>query len=167
MVSFEPASFVLVSHNVDETYQIGRRLGTLLQAGDIVCLSGDLGAGKTALARGIGRGWGALEAVTSPTFTLVHEHHRNQNGHMLYHIDCYRLQRSADAWSIGLDDLLHDDGILVIEWPEHIADVLPPEHLWIAIDMLDETRRRLHFRPAGPHFHALAETLRQDLARAW
>jgi len=166
VVSFEPASFELVSHNVDETYQIGHHLGTLLQAGDVVCLAGDLGAGKTALTRGIGGGWGALEAVTSPTFTLVHEHHRDQNDHTLYHIDCYRLQGSADAWSIGLDDLLHDDGILVIEWPENIADVLPGERLWVAIDMVDENRRRLHFRATGSRFRALVESLRQELARA-
>jgi tRNA threonylcarbamoyladenosine biosynthesis protein TsaE len=165
-VSFEPAPFEVISHNVDETYQIGHHLGTLLRAGDIICLAGDLGAGKTALTRGIGRGWGALEAVTSPTFTLVHEHRRSQDDLTLYHIDCYRLQGSADAWSIGLDDLLHNDGILVIEWAKNIADVLPAERLWIAIDVLNDTHRRLTFGAAGRRFRALVEGLRQELARA-
>ena len=166
MIAFEPASHRLISQNVDETLQIGHYLGSLLQAGDTICLSGDLGAGKTALTRGICRGWGALEAVTSPTFTLIHEHHRRQNAQTLYHIDCYRLQGSADAWSIGLDDLLHGDGILVIEWPENIIDVLPPERLWIAISILDETRRGLNFQATGRRFQALVERFRREMARA-
>src|SRR5882724_1986861 len=81
----------LTSHSVDETVQFGVRLGQRLLGGDVVCLSGDLGAGKTALASGIGKGWGALELVNSPTFVFVHEHRRTDDDVRLYHLDCYRL----------------------------------------------------------------------------
>ena len=80
-----------VSSSVEQTTRLGVRLGELLQIHDLVCLSGDLGAGKTALARGIGRGWGSGLRVTSPTFTLVNEYPRLADGRVLYHIDCYRL----------------------------------------------------------------------------
>ncbi|NLX11994.1 MAG: tRNA (adenosine(37)-N6)-threonylcarbamoyltransferase complex ATPase subunit type 1 TsaE, partial [Chloroflexi bacterium] len=93
----------LTSHSVEQTLHLGRALGELLRPGDLICLAGDLGAGKTALTRGIGAGWGAREAVTSPTFTLIHEHRRPQDDQVLYHVDCYRLHGAEDAWNIGLD----------------------------------------------------------------
>src|SRR4051812_31474913 len=88
---------VLLSESPDQTMQFGTCLGQLLAHGDIVCLSGDLGAGKTAFTSGIGKGWGALEIVNSPTFVFVHEHRRRADNMRLYHIDCYRLASLDDA----------------------------------------------------------------------
>jgi tRNA threonylcarbamoyladenosine biosynthesis protein TsaE len=148
-----------ISSSTDQTVNFGARLGSLLGPGDVICLNGDLGAGKTALARGIGQGWGALEAVTSPTFTLIHEHHRQQDAQRLHHVDCYRLQSTADAWSTGLDDMLYGDGIIVIEWPERIASLLPAERLWIALTPLDESQRQINMQATGTRYSDLLRAL--------
>jgi tRNA threonylcarbamoyladenosine biosynthesis protein TsaE len=146
---------VLFSGSLDQTMQFGIRLGQLLARGDIVCLSGDLGAGKTAFTRGIGEGWGALEMVNSPTFVFVHEHHRQADDLRLYHIDCYRLGRLDDAATIGLEDLLAGDNIAVIEWPERIEAILPAERLWITLNPDGETERQLTFEPEGVRYEKL------------
>ena len=145
----ETAKREVLSHSVQETEQLGEKLGALLRGGELICLSGDLGAGKTAFTRGIGRGWGALEPVTSPTFTLIHEHHRARDGQTLYHVDGYRLSGAADAWTVGLGELLHGEGVVVIEWPENVADALPAERLWVALDFVDDQARRLTFLASG------------------
>ncbi len=157
--ALETAQWETHSHSVHETEQLGARLGALLRGGELICLSGDLGAGKTAFARGIGRGWGAQELVTSPTFTLVHEHHRPQDGQTLYHVDCYRLSGAAEAWTIGLDELLHGEDVLVVEWPENVADALPQERLWIDLHFEDDTTRRFVFRASGARYVALLADL--------
>jgi len=154
----------ILSQSVDQTMHIGQALGTLLLGGDVICLSGDLGAGKTALTKGIGRGWGALEAVTSPTFTLIHEHSRASNAQTLHHIDCYRLTGPEDAWGIGLDDMLYDNGIVVLEWPENILDALPEQRLWIALDMVGEEQRAIRMIPSGTRYESLVEQLRRQLS---
>jgi tRNA threonylcarbamoyladenosine biosynthesis protein TsaE len=153
------------SHSVEQTCRIGACLGELLLAGDIICLAGGLGAGKTVLAQGIGEGWGALEAVTSPTFTLVHEHHRAKDGQALYHIDCYRLHEVAEARGIGLDDLLYGDGPMIIEWPEHIQAILPSQHLWITLTILDDTRRQIVIDATGERYEILMEAFRHNSVR--
>ncbi|RPI94387.1 MAG: tRNA (adenosine(37)-N6)-threonylcarbamoyltransferase complex ATPase subunit type 1 TsaE, partial [Chloroflexi bacterium] len=137
------------SHNVEQTEQVGRSLGALLAAGDVIALSGDLGAGKTAFTRGIGAGWGAGEAVTSPTFTLMHEHHRPQDDQVLYHVDCYRLTSLDDAWGIGLEDLLYGQHPVVLEWAENIQEILPSERLWIQIAILDAIQRQVRMTARG------------------
>jgi tRNA threonylcarbamoyladenosine biosynthesis protein TsaE len=154
----------VIAHSVEQTIEFGRRLGARLSAGDVICLSGDLGAGKTALAKGIGAGWGALETVTSPTFTLVHEHHRALDEQTLYHVDCYRLAGVADAWSAGLEDILYGGaGPVVIEWPEHVQDALPPAHLWIAIEYLDETWRRFILKAVGERYAGLLTAIGDEM----
>ncbi len=153
-------SFEFVSQNVEHTEQLGRTLGQHLTGGDVICLSGDLGAGKTALARGIGAGWGAQESVTSPTFTLVHEHHRAHDDQILYHVDCYRLARASDAWSIGLEEMLYGLNPVVLEWAENVRDMLPPERLWITLTFLDSTRRHIDVTATGERYRALLAALR-------
>ncbi len=151
------------SYDVEQTERVGRSLGALLAAGDVIALSGDLGAGKTAFTRGIGAGWGAREAVTSPTFTLMHEHHRPPDDQVLYHVDCYRLTSLDDAWGIGLDDLLYGQHPVVLEWAENIEDLLPPERLWIQIAILDGTRRQVSITARGARYNALLDALRSQI----
>lgn len=159
----ECSTFEIVSHDIEHTIRVGHQLGALLSAGDVLCLSGNLGAGKTALTRGIGAGWGAQEPVTSPTFTLIHEHRRAADHIVLYHIDCYRLQSADDAWGIGLEDLLHSDDISVIEWPENIAGVLPADRMWIALAFLGDNSRHLTLHASGSRYVTLLGILRATL----
>src|SRR5579859_2076084 len=126
----------ILSSTPQKTQQLGVALGALLQGGDVICLSGDLGAGKTALTAGIGVGWGAREGVNSPTFVFVHEHHRARDNLRLFHVDCYRLASEADALSIGLEDMLDSSDVTVIEWPERILPFLPDERLWVTLQAL-------------------------------
>jgi tRNA threonylcarbamoyladenosine biosynthesis protein TsaE len=153
-------SLEFVSQNVEQTEQIGARLGQLLAAEDVICLSGDLGAGKTAFTRGIAAGWGALESVTSPTFTLIHEHHRARDHQVLYHVDCYRLAGAHDAWGIGLEDLLYGSHPIVFEWAENIQELLPPERLWVSFTFLDSSRRHVTMTAQGKRYQALLGALR-------
>jgi tRNA threonylcarbamoyladenosine biosynthesis protein TsaE len=160
-------SLELTSHSVEQTVDLGVRLGQLLDSGDVICLSGDLGAGKTALTTGIGKGWGAREPVNSPTFVFVHEHRRPTDALRLYHVDCYRLGSLDDADTIGIEDILAGNDVVVIEWPERIETLLPAERLWISLDILDATtaaisERRITLQATGPRYAALLHDLRAE-----
>ena len=141
-----------VSGSPAQTMRLGERLGKLLRGGEVICLEGNLGAGKTCLAQGIGRGWGATDDLTSPTFTLVHELRRARDKACLYHVDLYRIEKEAEAWMLGLTDLMDSTASVLIEWPERAPSLLPPGRLWIRLDYLDDTRRRLSFT-ATDEFH--------------
>lgn len=150
----------IISRSAEQTQRLGARLGSLLSAGDVVCLSGDMGAGKTVFTAGIGAGWGAITAVTSPTYNLVHEHRREKDKLRLYHLDCYRLNDENDADSVGLDDILDDDGIVVFEWPERIEKVLPKHRLWIELRVIDAQRRNFILEGTNKHYRDLIESFR-------
>jgi tRNA threonylcarbamoyladenosine biosynthesis protein TsaE len=162
MAILDERSLDFVSTSVAQTERLGIRLGELLEPRDIVCLSGELGAGKTVLARGIGRGWGTPLRVTSPTFMLVNEYPRPQDGSILYHIDCYRLERPEDVETTGLEDILDQPAAVIIEWPEHIVELLPPDRLWITLVYDSPTRRRLRFTAAGPRAAVLLLDFRKN-----
>jgi len=157
----------VTSYSVANTVTLGALLGYALTSGDVVCLSGDLGAGKTAFTTGVGKGWGALELINSPTFVFVHEHRRAADDMRLYHVDCYRLTNLDDAETIGLEDILAGDGVTVIEWPERIAELLPPERLWIVIEAPsdDLTERALTFQATGARYVRLIDDLRRDVLK--
>ena len=124
-------------------------LGLAIPRGRITAIMGPSGTGKTTLARGIGRGWGTPLRVTSPTYVLVNEYPRPRDGATLYHIDCYRLERTADIATVGLEDILDGDAPALIEWPEHIVDLLPPDRLWITLTYDSPTRRRMRYTSTG------------------
>lgn len=151
----------IISHSAEQSMRLGQRLGSLLRPGDVICLSGDMGAGKTVFAAGIGRGWGAKTPVTSPTFNLVHVHQREKDRQRLYHLDCYRLSSALDADSIGLDDILDGEGAVVFEWPERILDALPQNRLWIDLTVIEPTRRSFTFEGTGPRFQQLVDQFRE------
>jgi tRNA threonylcarbamoyladenosine biosynthesis protein TsaE len=152
----------IISHSSDQTQRLGARLGSLLKAGDIICLSGDMGAGKTVFASGIGRGWGAKMPLTSPTFNLVHDHTREADQQHLYHLDCYRLERVSDGDSIGLEDILNGNGAVLLEWPENIVSILPAQRLWIEIRVLEATRRNLILEAAGKRYEELIAQFKES-----
>lgn len=128
----------VVTHSEEETAALARDLAPRLRAGDVLLLSGDLGAGKTAFVRGLAQGLGIdPEVVSSPTFTLIHEY--RGPGLTLYHADLYRLDRAVPE-DLGLED--SRDGVLAIEWPERLAHVLPGA-ISVVIDIVGETERRV------------------------
>jgi tRNA threonylcarbamoyladenosine biosynthesis protein TsaE len=139
----------ITTHSLAETERLGERLGAALRDGDLLCLSGPLGAGKTTLTRGLARGWGAVQRVTSPTFTLINEYRRPADATRFFHVDCYRLSGPLDAVTTGLEDALDAPGVVAIEWPERIAEMLPAERLWIAIADAGPGARRFTFRADG------------------
>lgn len=136
-----------ISHSPEQTRQWGQSLGALLRPGDCICLQGDLGAGKTTLVQGMAAGWGAHDEVSSPTFVLVNVY-RGEHNQRLFHLDTYRIESPAEAEELDLDSML-TQGPLVVEWPERIQPVLPSEHLWIALTLLDDTRRQIVVRAIG------------------
>ena len=126
------------THSPEETRAFAARLGALLEAGDILCLVGDLGAGKTTFTQGLALGLGLPpdEPVNSPTFTLVSEH---PGGRVpLYHFDVYRLLDSSGLYDLAFDEYLSGDGVVVIEWADKILNALPNERLDIALTTDDE-----------------------------
>lgn len=148
---------MLLTSSAAETQALGRRLGTLLRAGDVVGLSGDLGAGKTVFTRGIAEGAGASGYVASPTFTFVREY---KGSTLVYHVDLYRLDDPRQLDDLGLDEILDRDAIVVIEWAEKAASLLPGEHLWVTISFIDdEDRRFIHFLPKGERYEEMTRAL--------
>ncbi len=121
-------SFKAVSQ--DETCALGRKLGDLLKAGDIVCLVGDLGTGKTAFTKGIAESLGVSGYITSPTFTFVNEY---QGRIPMFHFDVYRIGEPEDLFEIGFEEYLEQDAVVVIEWADMIKDILPSEYIWVEI----------------------------------
>ncbi len=150
-----------VSGSPHQTHRVGARLGELLRGGELVCLEGELGAGKTCFAQGIGLGWGAGQRLRSPTFTLINEWKRASDSMRLYHIDVYRLGSVAEAQALGLEELWNGADVYVIEWPERIAELLPAERLWVRLSVVDDTRRRLVFTACGALWVELLKRFKQ------
>ena len=123
------------TRSVEETRALGAALAAALRPGDVVALSGDLGAGKTAFVQGVARGLGSTDRVGSPTFTLVREY----AGHCrILHMDVYRLDRIQDVFDLGYDELFDPDAVLLIEWGEAIETALPVDHLVVRIEAPDD-----------------------------
>jgi tRNA threonylcarbamoyladenosine biosynthesis protein TsaE len=151
-----------VSHSSSQTHRFGLRLGLLLQGGDIICLEGELGTGKTCLTQGIGEGMGIVGPITSPTFTLIAEHRPPTPAPTLYHIDVYRLNEAvSEALAIGLDDYLLGDGVSVIEWADRIRAALPAERLWITLRHLDASKRGIVIKATGERYDELLREFRR------
>lgn len=114
----------------EETAKVGCSLGSLLKKGDIVCITGDLGTGKTVLVNGIAKALGISEHITSPTFTIVNEYEADTK---LYHFDVYRISDVEEMFDIGFEEYLYGDGAVVIEWAELIKELIPEQNIWITI----------------------------------
>ncbi len=148
----------LVSHSPDESREIGIRIGKLAQAGDVFLLVGELGTGKTCLTQGIAWGLDIKDYALSPSFVIMRELYGRLP---LYHVDLFRLDRPEEIEDLGLDDYLYGGGVCVVEWAEKGLDLLPSEHLLIEINFLDDTQRRLYFKPNGMHYRELLGQLKR------
>lgn len=146
------------SRSPDQTRRIGARLGGALQAGDMICLQGDLGAGKTTFVQGVAQGWGSLDSVSSPTFIIVNEYRRADESR-LFHMDAYRLDSTPEAEQLDIDSMLAD-GALLIEWPERIDGLVPVDNLWITFEHIDDEEREMKFKSSGKRYDDLLQTLR-------
>jgi len=142
-----PGAGVFVSGGEEETRELGRRLASLLRAGDVVLVVGELGTGKTCLAKGLARGLGVGEKVLSPTFTLLREY----KGRIpLYHLDAYRLEGPWDLFDLGIEEYLEGDGVLLVEWGDRARDFFPGGFLEIRLEFTDRDReRRITLLPRG------------------
>ena len=147
------------SRSPEQTRWIGMRLGGALQPGDVICLQGDLGAGKTTFVQGIAHGWGSLDPVSSPTFIIVNVYRRADEAH-LFHMDAYRLDSTPEAEELDLDAMLAQ-GPLIIEWPERMDGLIPPEHLWVQLEHLAEEEREMRFHASGERYDKLLEVVRR------
>lgn len=128
----------IVLKGLKETEEFGERLGNILQGGDVLSLTGDLGAGKTTLTKSIGKGLGVNDYITSPTFALINEY---KGRVWVYHFDVYRLEGSEDLFDLGYEDYFYSNGVSIIEWGDKIKDILPSNTIEINIgkgEKLDE-----------------------------
>jgi len=143
------------SHGPAETRRLGQRLARLLDPGDIVLLSGELGAGKTCLAQGIGKGLEVAEAVKSSSFVLVNEYHGRLK---VYHADLFRLEDPGEVADLALEET-SADGLLLIEWPDRAWGEMPRERLLVRFDIVDERRRLITLDASGPRYEAVLAKL--------
>lgn len=130
-----------ISNSVDETISFGKKIGQVLQAGDVIGLVGELGSGKTYFTKGVAFGLGiSPEMVTSPSFTLVNEYEGRLK---LFHIDGYRLKDVSDFLSAGLDEYFYKDGVAIMEWADRWPEILPDNTIMVKFRILSEEKREL------------------------
>ena len=139
----------------EQTKEIGYKLGKLLTPGSVICLIGDLGAGKTTMTQSLARAIGVDDYITSPTFTIVNEYEGNMP---LYHFDVYRIGSSEEMYDIGYDEYINSDGVCIIEWANLIEDILPDEYLYIEMNY-KETGREMILTPKGDKYEEIVKEL--------
>jgi tRNA threonylcarbamoyladenosine biosynthesis protein TsaE len=155
------AALAAETRSADETRGLAAALADLARPGDLVLLSGDLGAGKTAFAQGFGRGLGVTEQITSPTFTLAQEYEGRLR---LHHLDVYRIEQLADVAGLGLAELLDDGGVVLIEWGDAILPALPSDFLEVRLTFgPGDDDRHIALRTAGPSWSGRSRALAKAL----
>jgi len=145
---------------LEETKELGIKLGNILKSGDVVCLNGELGAGKTTLTKSIGLGLGVTDYITSPTFALINEY----NGRVpVYHFDVYRLENVEEIYDLGFDEYFYGKGVCIIEWAEKIERLLPKERVILDIEKgkaLDE--RIINIKGSGNRYIEILKELEKN-----
>jgi tRNA threonylcarbamoyladenosine biosynthesis protein TsaE len=161
MAVIEKGSIEVISRSPNQTRRVGMRLGELLQVGDVICLEGNLGAGKTTLVQGIASGWGSYDSVTSPSYVLVNVYRRlDQN--QLFHLDAYRLSGPEEAIDLDLDAMI-GQGPLLVEWADRIRDALPEDHLWFRMRLISDEQRDFIIHAKGERHKKILERFREDI----
>ena len=143
-----------------ETQRLAAVVAQELKPGMVLCLAGDLGAGKTLFVKAAAKALGVDEAVTSPTFTLVNVY---QGRLPVYHFDLYRLEMVEQLTDIGFDEYLHGEGVCLIEWPDAFLAAMPEQYLWIEIHAVGEEQRQWRFLPHGTQYEEISE----EVKRSW
>ena len=146
----------IITKTPQELTYLGERLAAFLQAGDVIALDGELGAGKTTLAQGIASGLGVAEVVNSPTFTIIHEY---TSGRLpFYHFDVYRLNKAEELEDLGYEDYFYGEGVTVVEWAKLIGDYLPEAYLYLTLAHVPEGRE-IALLAKGERYEKLVEEL--------
>jgi tRNA threonylcarbamoyladenosine biosynthesis protein TsaE len=145
----------------EDTSKFATALATVVSAGDIICLEGDLGAGKTTFTKYFAKALGIEQAIKSPTYTIIREY--EEGPIPLYHMDAYRLEETGGE-SVGLEDYLNGDGITIIEWPQYVLEDLPDDYLWIKIESTGLTSRQVTVTGEGITGQNLLMQLPKDFA---
>lgn len=152
---------VFETSSPDETFLFGQQLAKLISNGDVICLSGNLGAGKTVFVKGVADGLASDDVVTSPTFTIIHVY----EGRLpIYHFDLYRLDHQWELADVGFYEYASgENGLAIIEWPEKFPEELPDEYLWIDIKEGNSAEERLlYLKPRGVRYEKLCEELKDS-----
>lgn len=150
----------VITRNVIETIQIGEKLGKILRGGDVLCLFGDLGAGKTAFASGVGKGLGVIDSMPSPTFTIVHEYDTSPP---LFHFDVYRVFDPEELFMIGFEEYFQKNGVILIEWASKIENLLPPDYVKIELaSACLENLREIHVLSMGARSAEIVKELMKE-----
>jgi len=148
--------FRLDAMTPDDTQRFGERLGRLLTARSVICLTGDLGLGKTTFTKGLGKGLNIPGSIQSPTYGLVHFH---EGGRLpLWHADLYRIESEADLEQLGLDEAMSEAGVVVVEWGERFPSCFTEDHLQVTLSE-HECGRVIELRATGPRHMAMVSTL--------
>lgn len=157
------STYTLELATLEQTLTLGRTLGKIALPGDVITLTGSLGAGKTTLTQAIGQGLEVPENyyITSPTFSLLHEY----PGRIpLYHMDLYRLADEEEIEALGFEDYLYGDGLTVIEWPDRLGSLLPREHLDVELVFVSETSRKALLTHQGTDWKERLEEIAKNLS---
>lgn len=150
----------IISTSVQETIRIGRRIASKLKPGDIVCLFGQLGSGKTVLTKGIASSLGIRkENCISPTFILVRQH-RVKNNFFLYHFDLYRVDSVEEIIDLGYEEYFYGEGITVVEWADRLNGLMPKEYLKIELACLRDSRRKIELSAFGRRYEDMIVSLK-------
>lgn len=147
----------IILNGLEETEEFGIKLGKLLKGGDIICLNGDLGAGKTTLTKSIGLGLGVTDYITSPTFALINEYSGRNS---VYHFDVYRLENVEELYDLGFDEYFYSNGVSIIEWADKIERLLPKERIVLDIEKgIDLDERRIKISGYGNRYMEILKEL--------
>ncbi|MFW5986444.1 MAG: tRNA (adenosine(37)-N6)-threonylcarbamoyltransferase complex ATPase subunit type 1 TsaE [Halanaerobiales bacterium] len=154
---FEDAA-VYISKTVQDTERFGRKIGEMVEPGQIILLDGELGAGKTLMAQGICEGLSVDEDVTSPTYRLINEY---EGDLPVYHMDLYRLEDVEEVYQLGFEEYIERNGVVIVEWPDLIYDLLPPSYIYIKIYITENMWRKIEIDAVGRKAARLKEGLEQ------
>jgi tRNA threonylcarbamoyladenosine biosynthesis protein TsaE len=144
-------------NNLQDTEKVGKIISRCLEKGTVLCLDGDLGAGKTAITQFIAKEFGIKEYITSPTFNIIKEY----EGRLpFYHMDVYRIESEDDMYDLGYDEYIYSEGVTVIEWSENIKGILPDERIDIKIDRIDDNKRIMTIEGSGVVYEKITEELK-------
>lgn len=171
----ETCTLDLISESSAQTQDVGRQLGKLMSAGDLLLLDGQLGTGKTTFTQGLALGMNVAEVVNSPTFTLLKEYQGMAGGVSnssrdakpiglaLYHFDLYRLDEPEEILDLGFEDYFYGSGVSVVEWADKAELLWPTERLYLRLQSLDETKRQLTFTATGAHYCELLQQFQKNM----
>lgn len=151
---------IVISHSSKETINLGKNIAGLLKKGDILCLCGELGSGKTILVKGIASGLGINpRRIISPSFVLIREY-KNKNKLPFYHFDLFRLKKSKDILNLGYEEYLYGDGITAVEWADRLRSLMPSDYLKIELEIMGRNKRKIKFISFGRRYKKIIEQLR-------